>query len=180
MVMTTGLVNYSNNSVSAVPLSEGAPAGRRRYGGEAAKYSVFDVADWFLTHEAMTHKKLQELCYYAQAWSYTLKNQRLMNTEFQAWVQGPVSPVLYEWCKTFGEAKIKIKGTQRFSFSAEDAAFLNRVWETYGDKTGNALEVLSHHELPWRQARRGYDEFEHCTVAISPMSMIEFYNFIRN
>lgn len=103
-----------------------------------------------------------------------------MNTGFQAWVQGLVSSVLYAWCKTFEEAKIKIKGTQRFFFSAEEVAFLNKVWETYGDKTGNALEVLSYHELPWQEACRGYDEFEHCTVAISPVSMVYFYNSIRN
>ena len=80
--------------------------------------------------------------------------------------------MLYEWFKSFGVAKIK--GTPKFSFSAEDTAFLNRVWETYGDKTGNALEALSHHGLPWQEARQGYGEFECCSVAISPMSMRDF------
>lgn len=178
MVMTTGLVNYRSNPSSAAPLEEGVPAGRRYCEGEAAKYSVLDMANWFLTHEAMTHKKLQKLCYYAQAWYYALKNRRLMNTEFQAWVQGPVSPVLYEWFKSFGVAKIKSKGMPKFSFSDEDSAFLNRVWETYGDKTGNALEALSQHELPWQESRRGYGDWGHCTVAISLMSMRDFYNII--
>lgn len=70
-----------------------------------------------------------------------------------------MSPVLYEWFKPFGVAKIKIKGTPKFPFSEEDTAFLNRVWETYGDKTDNALEAF-------------------CKVAISLMSMRDFYNII--
>lgn len=171
--MTTGLANYRNSAPAAL-LLECVSAGRCCCEGGAAKYSVLDVANWFLTHEAMTHKKLQKLCYYTQAWYYALKSQRLTNTEFQAWVQGSVSPVLYEWFKAFGVAKIKIKGTPKFSFSTEDTAFLNRVWETYGDKTGNALEALSHHELPWQEARLGYGGLERCTVAISPAVMRNF------
>lgn len=72
--MTTGLTNYGNNSVSAVPLWEGAPSGYRRYEGEATKYSVLDVVNCFLSHDAMTHKKLQKLCYYAQALYYALQS----------------------------------------------------------------------------------------------------------
>lgn len=33
---------------------------------ESGRYSVYDIADWFLSKEEMAHKKLQKLCYYAQ------------------------------------------------------------------------------------------------------------------
>ena len=36
---------------------------------EIGKYSVFDIADWFLKKGNMTQKKLQKMCYYAQAWT---------------------------------------------------------------------------------------------------------------
>lgn len=39
-------------------------------------------------------KKLQKLCYYAQAWAYALKGYRLEDTDYQAWVHGPFSPAL--------------------------------------------------------------------------------------
>lgn len=32
------------------------------------KYSIFDIAGWFLEKEPMPHKRLQKLCYYALAW----------------------------------------------------------------------------------------------------------------
>ena len=39
---------------------------------EKAKYSIYDVANWFLIKGNMTQKKLQKLCYYEQAWCYEI------------------------------------------------------------------------------------------------------------
>lgn len=142
------------------------------------KYSVFDIANWFLTKEEMTHKKLQKLCYYAQAWCYALNGYRLENTDFQAWIHGPVSPVLWEKFKSFGFNTIKIKGKITNNFSQKDIKLLEDVWDTYGDSTGNALEALTHRELPWIEARKGYEENERCTVVISPNNMASYYKSI--
>ena len=51
---------------------------------KTGKYSVFDIANWFLSKGEMTQKKLQKLCYYAQAWCYALKGYRLEDTDYQA------------------------------------------------------------------------------------------------
>src|SRR3712207_9388330 len=60
------------------------------------QYSIFDVADWFLSKEKMTPKKLQKLSYYFEAWCHALFGRTLVNdTQFEAWVHGPVSPELY-------------------------------------------------------------------------------------
>ena len=58
-------------------------------------------------------------------------------------MHGPVSPALYERLKSFGYDTIKLKGEYKCNISKEDVDFLEDVWETYGDKTGNALEALS-------------------------------------
>jgi uncharacterized phage-associated protein len=50
--------------------------------------SVFDVANWFLAKEKMTHKKLQKLCYYAQAWHLANHGQPMMPNRFEAWIHG--------------------------------------------------------------------------------------------
>lgn len=142
------------------------------------KYSIYDIANWFLSLDNMTQKKLQKLCYYAQAWYYALKEERLIRSDFQAWVHGPVSPALYERLKSFGYDTIKLKGEYKCNISKEDVDFLEDVWETYGDKTGNALEALSHRELPWIKARRGYADNERCSVVISPDVMKSYYKSI--
>lgn len=145
---------------------------------ETGKYSIFDVANWFLSKSDMTHKKLQKLCYYAQAWAYALKGYRLEDTDYQAWVHGPVSPALWERFKAFGYDTICMKSENKAHFDDEDIQLLEDVWETYGDSTGNALEVLSHRELPWMEARRGYEPDERCTVVISPHTMASYYKSI--
>lgn len=145
---------------------------------DSGKYSVFDIANWFLSKGEMTHKKLQKLCYYAQAWCYTLKGFRLEDTDFQAWAHGPVSPVLWERFKVFGYSPIRIKGNIRTNIQPEDLRLLEDVWDTYGDRSGNALEMLTHREQPWIEARRGYNPDERCSVVISPKTMASYYKSI--
>ena len=141
-------------------------------------YTVLEVAKWFLNKSPMTHKKLQKLCYYAQAWSYALNNRRLIDSDFQAWVHGPVSPALYEFFKPFGYNTICMKGSYSSQIDPKDEALLEDVWETYGDHDGNSLEALSHREAPWINARQGYLPHERCTVVIDPESMREYYKAI--
>ncbi len=143
-----------------------------------AKYSVFEIANWFLSKESMTHKKLQKLCYYAQAWFYALKDFKLVDTEFEAWVHGPVSPILYERFKEFGYSTIKLCEVPAFAIEETDLELLESVWKTYGDHTGNALEALCHSELPWQEARQGYDENERCSIPINPDTMKRYYRSI--
>lgn len=145
---------------------------------EKGKYSIFDIANWFLLKQNMTHKKLQKLCYYAQAWSYAINGYKLADTVFEAWTHGPVSPVLYDFFKSFGFSTIKIKCSNKLIFDSKDEDLLESVWLTYGNHTGNALEALSHNELPWQEARRGYDANERCSVPIFPETMRDYYKSI--
>ena len=145
---------------------------------ENAKYSVFEIANWFLSKESMTHKKIQKLCYYAQAWCYTLKDYKLMDTNFEAWIHGPVSPVLYDKFKVFGFNSIRLAGEYNGRIESQDQELLESVWETYGDHTGNALEALSHSEPPWIEARAGYSVEERCNVPISVEAMKKYYSAI--
>lgn len=167
--ITTNTENYVLLSSDMKPNIDRASVG---------KYSVFDIANWFLQKEEMTQKKVQKLCYYAQAWCYALRGYRLIDTDFQAWVHGPVSPPLWERFKSFGYDPIRIKGASRVRFDENDVKLLEDVWDTYGDNTGNALEALTHREVPWIEARKGYEPEERCTVVISPETMASYYKSI--
>ena len=57
--------------------------------------NIYDVAKYFLHIDTMTHKKLQKLCYFAQAWYLANYGRPLVANRFEAWVHGPVSPDLY-------------------------------------------------------------------------------------
>lgn len=145
---------------------------------DLGRYSIYEIANWFLNKEVMTQKKLQKLCYYAQAWYYTLNNLSLCDANFEAWIHGPVSPVLYDRFKNFGFSGIKLKGNYISCITEEDQRFLERVWATYGEYTGNALEALSHSEPPWKEARTGYSNDERCNKIISLESMKRYFSSI--
>ena len=182
-LISSGSACYYSAVTSAVPNNDNKYAVVKSYNQiekpeEIGKYSVYEIANWFLNKGSMTQKKLQKLCYYAQAWCYALKGERLIKSDFQAWIHGPVSPALYDRFKQFGYDTIKISGIYRCNIEKNDIDLLEDVWKTYGDKTGNALEALTHRELPWIEARRGYAENERCTVVISPETMKNYYKSI--
>ncbi|BAP62922.1 Panacea domain-containing protein [Methanococcus maripaludis] len=142
--------------------------------------SIYKLADWFLNKESMPHKKLQKLCYYSVAWYYALYDSDLVNdTEFQAWIHGPVSPDLYSEYRKYGWNPIE-KADVKPQFTKETEEFLEIVYNTYGDYSGHELEALTHGELPWIEARTGLSEFEPSTNPISKETMKNYYLSIYN
>lgn len=136
---------------------------------------VRDVANWFLSKESMTHKKLQKLCYYAQAWYCALYDGKpLFSDEIQAWIHGPVIASLYPLYAEYKWLEIpKIWFGKKFDESV--IAILNAVYNTYGDLSGDQLEQLTHSEDPWIIARGDKQPWETCTKAISCEDMREYY-----
>lgn len=149
-------------------------------GDMQSQLTIQDVANWFLTKEAMTHKKLQKITYYAVAWGWALMNKSAaQDSEFQAWVHGPVSPVLYEIYKEHGWNAIP-KPDNTTILPKDISEVFESVWLTYGDKSGNELETLSHSEKPWIEARAGLQPHVRSSRAISTATMREFYNSIKS
>lgn len=144
-----------------------------------ANYSVYDVADWFLSKESMTPKKLQKLCYYAEAWSQALYEEGLIHdSEFEAWVHGPVSPELYREYKDHKWNEISKTDDNSHMMDNKALDLLESVWVTYGRNTANELEALTHTEAPWINARRGLGESESSNNKISPEDMKNYYSSI--
>ena len=142
------------------------------------RVGILDVATFFLNKEAMSQKKLQKLCYYAEAWSQALRNKSIAhNSYFEAWVHGPVNPILRGKYKDFGWKDIPKSEISDILNDAEDGVvgLLESVWLTYGDKDGDSLEILTHQERPWIEARAGLGEFEPSHSIISTETMRDFY-----
>lgn len=144
---------------------------------------IKDVARWFLAKQCMTQKKLQKLCYYAVAWGYALRNENenqlsltFTTDTFEAWVHGPVSPTLYAEYKHYMWKTIP-RGS-RPEVPEDIKELLEAVWDTYGHKDGHELELLSHQEMPWIEARGSLGEFDRCSAKISPKTMFNFYRSI--
>ncbi len=138
--------------------------------------NVHDIAKWFLSKEAMTHKKLQKLCYYAQVWHLALlEGKKLFDDDIEAWVHGPVIPELYREYSHYGWTKIPQKEFNEELLAPEDLDVLYSVYETYKELSGDELEILTHNEAPWQNARGNLAPYEPCKNNISLEDMRSYY-----
>lgn len=138
--------------------------------------NVRDIARWFLSKSSMTHKKVQKLCYYAQAWYCALYDgSPLFEDEIQSWVHGPVIPALYPVYADFRWNPIPKQDFDESVLSDKALDILDAVYNTYGDFTGDQLERLTHSEEPWQQARGSLKPWEPSTAPISCASMRAYY-----
>lgn len=139
--------------------------------------TVFDVAKAFLAIESMTHKKLQKLCYYAQAWHIALFDKPLFGESFEAWIHGPVCPELYSEYKSNGWNDIpKLESIPSIIESdQEKMELINQIYRIYGGLDGDQLERLTHSERPWIEARKDLKPWEPSQNPIDHNIMKKFY-----
>lgn len=138
---------------------------------------VLSIAKWFLNKEPMTLKKLEKLCYYAQAWYVALfDNGPLFEEEIQAWVHGPAIVALrsefqpYRWWEIIPRADFDDS-----DFSDEEVGVFEAVFRTYGPLDEDQLESLTMHEDPWMDARGDKQPWETSTAPISLASLGKYY-----
>lgn len=146
-------------------------------------YSASDVSLYFLylanaTNKKITNKKLQKLVYYAQAWSLVVNKKKLFADKIEAWVHGPAVRTLYVKYKDFGFSPILKQVDQQATdiFLEEDKKLLNEIWSVYGELDAGYLEMLTHSEAPWREAREGLQGSESSNNEISTKTMQAFYS----
>lgn len=147
------------------------------------KYTVYDVADWFLSQKTMTPKKLQKMCYYAYSWHLALSNEaaedlsnKLFDERFEAWVHGPVCPELYAKYRDYGYEAIDVVKSRDFCFDEDTLDTLNQVLEVYGRYNGNELESITHQEKPWIEARGDARPLDRCNNVLKDSTIFEYYN----
>jgi uncharacterized phage-associated protein len=150
------------------------------------KHDIFEVADWFLSKESISPKRLTKLVYYAQAWSYTLFDKPLMfNTdgsavEFEAWAHGPANKALLQKYQAYRWNGIPLTPDNSNVFSRPEIELLESVFETYGSYSPIEIENLTREEEPWQKARRraGVSAGERANEVISPVEMRDYYSRI--
>lgn len=149
-----------------------------RMGEENMNNIVSDVntiANYFLSEESMTPKKLQKICYYAYSWYLTLFDDYLFDDgKFQAWVHGPVNTKLYDKYKSYGWKSIPKTTKPDLNFELEE--FLDIILNTYKEFDGDQLENMTHNETPWIEARGGLEPEKPSNNIISDKTIKLFYS----
>lgn len=149
--------------------------------GETQMISIYDAAHAFLNIDLMSNKKLQKLCYYAQAWYMALNDEQLIDCNFEAWTHGPVCPELYHRFKIYGGLNI----SERFECPktiGEDKylkGFIDGIYSMYGKFQANELEEMTHNEDPWLNSREGLNKWEPGYNLITLDAMKKYYNNLK-
>ncbi|MCX5759511.1 MAG: DUF4065 domain-containing protein [Candidatus Hydrogenedentes bacterium] len=142
------------------------------------------IADYLVafSHEhgdPVSNLKLQKLLFYAQAWYLAIYDGPLFGEQIEAWVHGPVVPSVYPPFKGWAWKPIEENpDTPELDSKVQD--HLGEVMEVYGTMTAYALELLTHEEEPWRNARGGIPADEPSTSVISQDDMKRFYRSRMN
>lgn len=137
--------------------------------------SIDIVSNYFLSKESMSQKKLQKICYYAYSWYLTLYDELLFdNGKFEAWVHGPVNPGLYSKYKTYGWRDIPSRREPQLDMGIKE--FLDIIYNTFGDYTGDELESMTHSESPWIKARQGLEPEVPSNNIIDDVTIKSFYS----
>lgn len=140
------------------------------------KIDILSYSEYLVNHfnyyqEPITNKKLQKLLYYVQGWHLAYFDNQLFNETPEAWVHGPVYPSVYNKFKKFKFNPISTKNDSlslnsltsdilAFGFSKDQHEFFNNVINHYGGKSAFELEMRSHNELPWFEARKGLSDID--------------------
>lgn len=139
----------------------------------------YEVADYLIAEsrergENLTNLKLQKLLYYADAWSLALRDQPLFDEQFKAWVHGPVLLSQYHRFKELKWRSIEGDITKP-QLDDELKRHLDEIIDVFGSETAVALELMTHREKPWIEARGDLPPTEPSTNAISKETMRDYY-----
>lgn len=122
--------------------------------------NVFDVSNYVLEYckknniKDCTNKKLQKLLYYIQAWNLVFNDRRMFNSDIKAWLHGPVIETVYYEYKRFGFNPITSKICNTNVIEKNDIELINSVLNKYGNFDADYLEMRTHIERPWVEARK--------------------------
>lgn len=127
-------------------------------------YAAETVAEYFLSlvdpeaGDAITNLTLQKLLYYAQGLHLALFDHPLFPDRIEAWMHGPVVPTVYHRYKTFGANPLPVsEDFDPNTLDSETQAFLNEVYEVYGQFSAWKLRNMTHTESPWRDTPEGQE-----------------------
>ncbi|WP_100377045.1 Panacea domain-containing protein [Chryseobacterium geocarposphaerae] len=148
--------------------------------------NILDVSDYIIFRTKsegegfLSFLKLQKLLYYTQAWYLAFNNDKLFDSNFQAWIHGPVNRLLFDTYKQYkfmySDMLISdIQGDGYKELSDDIKLHIDNVLDAYAGFSSSELERMTHEEDPWIDARKGFSDYERCEVIISDDIMKNYY-----
>ena len=127
---------------------------------------------FYCKNNNLSEIQFHKLTYYAYVWSMVLKENKLFEEKPQAWIHGPVFRSLYD---SMRESEFYDKTKCIFNFNDDIKNFLDMIYELYSKFSGNELELMTHSESPWINARGNLNSNQRSKQEISDEDIKEYY-----
>lgn len=121
--------------------------------------------------------KLQKLVYYSQAYSLVATGEELFSEDFQAWVNGPVCPELFNAHRSkyvIGPGEL-LPSDSSSALSSAQKGLIDHVVSVFKDYNGQQLSELTHAEDPWKYARGNCAPSDKCRSVITKDAIRRYY-----
>ena len=133
----------------------------------------------------VTPLALQKILYFIQGIYMVLYGKPLYKEDCMAWVHGPVYEDVYDLFKDFKYNPIE---DDRFAIfkdrfeelSEHEKKVIDLVINTFGKYSRKVLENITHEELPWKNARVGYEASEHSREIMSKDGIRNYFISVAN
>jgi uncharacterized phage-associated protein len=123
----------------------------------------------------ITNLKLQKLLYYGQGWYLALNGgQSLFDDQIEAWVHGPVVPIVFRKYRDFKWSKLPAQ-TPLNDLPSNVSEHIDEVLSVYGHLSPWDLERMTHSEDPWKEARGMLPPDMPSNVPITHESMTRYF-----
>lgn len=149
--------------------------------------TIYQVSDYIIFrlksegNEDLSALKLQKLLYYIQAWHLAFFGKKAFDSDFQAWIHGPVNREIYDFYKDkkglYSEILFEdIKDRNSINeLDTELKEHIDNILETYAKFSATQLEIMTHQEEPWNEARKDCESYQRCENIISNELMKTYY-----
>jgi uncharacterized phage-associated protein len=125
--------------------------------------------------------KHQKLLYYIQAWHLAFYGEPACDSDFEAWIHGPVNREIYDLYKEnkylYSEMNIEdIKDANvAIDLDPEMKFHIDTILDSYAKFSATQLETMTHQEEPWIEARKGFAPNEKCTKVIRQETIQNYF-----
>lgn len=120
----------------------------------AAKLARYVIRVYQEAGDPVSNLKLQKLLYYIQGWHLAFRGVPAFDDPIEAWVHGPVVRSVYGSYKQYRWNPI-VEEIAVDPIEPDLKAITDSVLEAYGGESGYQLEIRTHGEPPWLEARAG-------------------------
>ena len=134
--------------------------------------------------EEVTPLALQKLLYFIQGIYMVMFDAPLYREDCMAWTHGPVYEEVYDLFKDFKYNPIEDNRFAIFKdrfeeLNEQEKKVIDLVIDTFGKYSGKVLESITHEELPWKNARAGYEASEPSREIISKEEIKDYFMHVE-